>query len=272
MKRARDESNDTTATTTTTTTATEFKSKPDKRQKKKKKKKRGICFDWAKGECKHGDKCIFLHDPAQKGKGVPATAYGAPWPDTRNPFGDVVARNYTELSLPRTDPLQSSSFVDSTTSSSSSSADTTQNSSSPMPIPCLDQYVHYHPNHLCIVGLAANHDALNAGAAITEIKYRTISNTNLLEMKMSGKKKHGSIKVKQETVLCDVVLENGVTYNIKAGIEGSLIEVNERIVKDPSLLLLDHRYRGYIGIIFQPKDNRLRRDLAACVAKGNLKK
>ena len=237
-----------------------YQKKPDKRLKKKAKKK-GLCFGWAKGECLRGDKCIFSHDEAAKGKGIPVTSYGAPWPDTRDPFGDVVARNYTELVLSRT--LSSDT---STSSTSSTSATTSTISPASKPTCCLNQYVHYHPNHLCIVGIAANHAALTNGAAIKKISFRSVGGVNITEMKMSGKKKAGSLKVKKNTVLCDIILENGQSFAVISGIEGNLIEANKRIIENPALLSQDPRYRGYIAIVFQPKDNKLRRDLAECTA------
>jgi glycine cleavage system H lipoate-binding protein len=66
-------------------------------------------------------------------------------------------------------------------------------------------------------------------------------------------------------VLCDVVLENGMSYEVVAGIDGALIEANKRIVENPTLLFNDPRYRGYIGIIQQKKDRVLKRDLGSLI-------
>jgi hypothetical protein len=131
---------------------------------------------------------------------------------------------------------------------------------------CLNQYVHYHPNHLCVIGIASTHAALNNGSPITRVTYRSSgSGVNMTDIKMSGKKKAGSLKVRANTVLCDVVLENGMSYEVVAGIDGALIEANKRIVENPTLLFNDPRYRGYIGIIQQKKDRVLKRDLGSLI-------
>jgi|TARA_B110000091_G_C13402159_1_gene304598 glycine cleavage system H lipoate-binding protein len=87
----------------------------------------------------------------------------------------------------------------------------------------------------------------------------------MTDIKMSGKKKAGSLKVRANTVLCDVVLENGMSYEVVAGIDGALIEANKRIVENPTLLFNDPRYRGYIAIIQQKKDRVLKRDLGSLI-------
>ena len=87
----------------------------------------------------------------------------------------------------------------------------------------------------------------------------------MTDIKMSGKKKAGSLKVRANTVLCDIFLENGTSYEVVAGIEGSLIEANKCVVNTPLLLAKDPRYRGYIGIILQQKDRTLKRDLGALI-------
>jgi hypothetical protein len=250
------------------------KKKPNKRRKKSKKNGRP-CHSWAlNGECEYGETCKYTHDLAAKGQGLDPTSYGAPWPESRNPFGDVVARNYTELLLKRNSctlssisPTRSStSSMYSSTTSLSTTLPTTKDETITGNAPCLDQYVHYHPNHLCIVGIAPNHAVLNSNSPISKVTYRSNgSGVNMLDIKMSGKKKSGSLKVHKNTVLCDILLENGKSYEIVAGMDGSLIEVNKRIVENPKLLVNDPRYRGYIGIIFQQKDKILKRDLGRLI-------
>ena len=88
---------------------------------------------------------------------------------------------------------------------------------------------------------------------------------------MSGKKKAGAMKVRATTILCDIMTEDGTTYEAFSCVEGSLIEVNPRIVQNPSLLSTDPRYAGFIAIVQQPKDQRLKRDLAVCRPKAPVK-
>ena len=102
------------------------------------------CFEWARaGSCQYGDSCRFSHRPEDIGT-IDSKTGRPKWPDNREPFGDVVHRNYTELFLRKTH---------SGTAHEGEADDESTNS-------CADQYVHLHPNHLCVIGIVPTHACL----------------------------------------------------------------------------------------------------------------
>lgn len=53
---------------------------------------------------------------------------------------------------------------------------------------------------------------------------------------MSGKRKRGANWLNPATPLCIITCSDGTKHTIYCGIRGSLIETNERLLKNPSLL------------------------------------
>ncbi|KAG7389656.1 Mitochondrial inner membrane protease ATP23 [Phytophthora boehmeriae] len=109
-----------------------------------------------------------------------------------------------------------------------------------------DQYVHMHSNRLCVVGIAASHPAMQAGIESVEFTQ------NILESKVTGKKKKGGLFLLPNTALCVVKCKSGREYTLYSCIRGSLIEVNERLQTEPTLLQQKHQTDGYL-VIIQPK-------------------
>ena len=121
----------------------------------------------------------------------------------------------------------------------------------------LDQYVHLHPNHLCVVGLAPTHAALTDGRTIISVQYGDLGTVTV-----SGKKKRGSHHVTPHTLLCMVVCDDGTAWPVTACVHGSLIEVNNRAVATPAVVTRDPRFAGYLAIVQPKHDRKLREDLS----------
>jgi len=79
-----------------------------------------------------------------------------------------------------------------------------------------------------------------------------------------GKGKKGSVRVNADTKICKVTTANDNTttddepaagkkskheHLIRVGVEGKLIEVNERLLKNADLLTLSPLDKGYIAVI-----------------------
>jgi hypothetical protein len=180
-----------------------------------------------------------------------------PWPDTRDPFGDVVHRNYTELFLRRSggrgggaSTTAAAAFLESESAAAAAGASA-----------CTDQYVHLHPNHLCVVGIAPTHAALQNGRAITKITYGTLRGLDLAVVKTSGKKKRGSLRVKPDTLLATIACDDGTTWPVLAAIDGNLIEVNACAIQDASVMSRDPTFSGFVAIIQPKSDHLLRKNL-----------
>ncbi|CEG45047.1 protein fam206a-like [Plasmopara halstedii] len=112
--------------------------------------------------------------------------------------------------------------------------------------PMEDQYVHMHSNRLCVVGVAESHPIMQEELLSVEFAQ------NVLESRVSGKKKKGGRFMQPNTMICNLKSKSGREYSLYSCIRGSLIEVNERLLKDPQLIQRKHQSDGYL-VIIQPK-------------------
>uniref|UniRef100_A0ACD5V8T3 Uncharacterized protein n=1 Tax=Avena sativa TaxID=4498 RepID=A0ACD5V8T3_AVESA len=113
-----------------------------------------------------------------------------------------------------------------------------------------DQYVYRHPNGLCVVGLAPSHVALKEEGGITAIDFN-VGKTDRSEIKVTGKRKRNAQHLQENSVLCKVCA-NDKSFVVRCCVKGSLLEVNDRLIKQPNLLNTSTDREGYIAI-FMPK-------------------
>ncbi|CAH0489126.1 unnamed protein product [Peronospora farinosa] len=112
--------------------------------------------------------------------------------------------------------------------------------------PMEDQYVHMHSNRLCVVGVAESHPVMQEEVVSIEFS------RNVLDNRVTGKKKKGGCFMLPNTVIGVLKCKSGREFKLYSCIRGSLIEVNERLQKEPELLKQKHQSDGYL-IIIQPK-------------------
>jgi len=93
-----------------------------------------------------------------------------------------------------------------------------------------DQYVNMHKNELCIIGVAKTHSMFAANRTVTDVCYKLDCSD------VTGKKKKGAVKCEQSSVLAVVTCNDGTEWAVKAVVPSKLIEINPRVVEDPSLL------------------------------------
>mmetsp|Transcript_5526 Transcript_5526/g.9865 ORF Transcript_5526/g.9865 Transcript_5526/m.9865 type:complete len:197 (-) Transcript_5526:21-611(-) len=112
-----------------------------------------------------------------------------------------------------------------------------------------DICVRRHPNGLLVLSLAPSHYLLAPGsAAVREVKYRSAMSEN----EAFGKRAKGGANVGPKTVLADVRLEDGSEKTILATLEARLVELNDLLPEDPSLLCQYPDDSGFIAIL-QPR-------------------
>ncbi|KAK1948602.1 Protein Simiate [Phytophthora citrophthora] len=137
--------------------------------------------------------------------------------------------------------------------------------------PMEDQYVHMHSNRLCVVGVAETHPVMQEELVSVEFTQ------SVLDSRVTGKKKKGGRFMMPDTVLAVLKCKSGREFKLYSCIRGALIEVNERLQREPELLkqkvslssakknlsvhvllantrwgLLQHQSDGYL-VIIQPK-------------------
>lgn len=104
--------------------------------------------------------------------------------------------------------------------------------------------VLFHSNRICMTMLAPEHEALRVG--VKSITF-DIGNTNRSQNQVKGKGKKGGMILQQDSAIAIITDNNDVTYKVPSCIQGKLIEVNERLLKDVSLL--GKEGDGYIAVV-----------------------
>ncbi|KAG7461401.1 hypothetical protein JOB18_007672 [Solea senegalensis] len=115
--------------------------------------------------------------------------------------------------------------------------------------PCEDHCILQHSNRLCVVTLAETHPILHNGRTIKSINYQISDGCSRLKNKVSGKSKRGGQFLTDFAPLCRISCTDETEYTIYSCIRGRLLEVNERILETPSLLLEKPSTEGYIAVI-----------------------
>ncbi|KAL8194178.1 UNVERIFIED_CONTAM: hypothetical protein K2H54_002383 [Gekko kuhli] len=115
--------------------------------------------------------------------------------------------------------------------------------------PCEDHCILQHSNRICVIALADAHPVLQKGKAIERISYQISANCSRLQNKVSGKSKRGAQFLTELAPLCRIFCSDGEEYTIYSCIRGRLIEVNESILSNPSLLQQKPFTDGYIAVV-----------------------
>lgn len=87
-----------------------------------------------------------------------------------------------------------------------------------------------------MVGITNRHHLITNKLPIAKIEYPHLGDKDLSNL-VKGKKKKGGMKTKWCTTVCQITCENGQVYMIRAMTTGNIIEVNEKILANPNLLL-----------------------------------
>ncbi|KAK3246653.1 hypothetical protein CYMTET_43819 [Cymbomonas tetramitiformis] len=117
--------------------------------------------------------------------------------------------------------------------------------------PKCDQVLHRHPNGLSVVCLAASHPLLQAkldGSSELKVDFN-VGRKNRLDTQVSGKKKRNASVLEKDSVLCEVTAPGDKKYAIRCCVRGKLLEVNERLVQEPHLLLQQPWSDGFVAVM-----------------------
>ena len=220
-----------------------------------------MCHDFTNtGHCKYGDSCTFAHSqaelkPSQRGPVIPAARLqlrqrlAEPPPAsattrTTNPKPlSHIERDFTEMFwVSPNDPVATPLFQND--QGRQDGADRMAVTESERK-PCTDedQFVHIHKNELCIVGVAKTHSMFAEGRTVSKVEYKQDCS------EISGKKKKGAPRIEQCSVLAVVTCSDGTEWAVRGAVPSRLIEINERLIADPSLLQRMSWTEGFIGVV-----------------------
>ncbi|KAH7567099.1 hypothetical protein JRO89_XS07G0016800 [Xanthoceras sorbifolium] len=108
-------------------------------------------------------------------------------------------------------------------------------------------------DHLCVIGLAPKHVAFKDEGGITAVDFN-VGKSDRSGFKVTGKRKKNAQHFESNTALCKVCT-NSDSYIVRCCVKGSLLEVNDRLIKLPGLLNSSADREGYIAIIMpKPAD------------------
>ncbi|NXY86650.1 F206A protein, partial [Alcedo cyanopectus] len=112
---------------------------------------------------------------------------------------------------------------------------------------------------ICVITLAEAHPLLQSGKTIKSINYQISANCSRLQNKVSGKSKRsvymfifqmqGAQFLTELAPLCRILAADGEEYTIYSCIRGRLIEVNENILSNPTILQEKPSTEGYIAVV-----------------------
>ncbi|XP_020519110.1 protein Simiate isoform X7 [Amborella trichopoda] len=86
---------------------------------------------------------------------------------------------------------------------------------------------------LCVIGLAPTHASLSEGG-VTSVDFN-VGKSDRSEIKVTGKRKKNAQLLEPNSALCKVYASDNI-YIARCCIKGSLLEVNNRLIKEPGLL------------------------------------
>lgn len=115
--------------------------------------------------------------------------------------------------------------------------------------PMDDICIQIHSNRICMLTLAPSHPLVQENCKIDKISFKVTDKVDRSVNKISGKGKHGAQALQQNSNICIVTCADGTIWQIKCCMNGKLIEVNEGLLIDPSLLKKQPHDGGYIAII-----------------------
>ncbi|KAI9087637.1 hypothetical protein K1719_030507 [Acacia pycnantha] len=118
---------------------------------------------------------------------------------------------------------------------------------------CGFQLVRRHANGLCVIGLASSHIAFKDEGGITAVDFN-VGKSDRSGFKVTGKRKKNAQHFESNTALCKVSTCND-SFMVRCCVKGSLLEVNQQLIKQPDLLNTSADREGYIAIIMpKPAD------------------
>ncbi|PXF45247.1 Protein Simiate [Gracilariopsis chorda] len=123
-----------------------------------------------------------------------------------------------------------------------------------------DLCIARHHNGICVLCLSPLHPIVTQRRAIQAVDYR-------VEMRqVKGKRKKGGIVVEEKTRLCTIICEAGERYAVQCGIKGTLLEYNDMLAKDTSLINQRPLTEGYLGVVL-PWPSQIKTAVDALMSK-----
>lgn len=113
-----------------------------------------------------------------------------------------------------------------------------------------DHIVLFHSNRICLVTLAPSHIARQKGVESVNFD---IGNIDRTQNKVIGKSKKGAMNLQPTSSLAIVKCKDGTEYKVVSCITGKLVQVNEKLIDEPSMLWREGD--GFVAICLPKLEN-----------------
>ncbi|KAL0819011.1 hypothetical protein ABMA28_008296 [Loxostege sticticalis] len=110
-----------------------------------------------------------------------------------------------------------------------------------------DIMLMFHSNRIMLLSLAPSHFFFKKNVGYS-INFNT-GKVDRLSNSVKGKGKKGGQQLEPNSTLCQILFEDDTSFKVPSCIKGSLIEINESLVKYPELLKEMPDSDGFIAII-----------------------
>ena len=112
-----------------------------------------------------------------------------------------------------------------------------------------DICIRIHSNRICMISLAPSHSILQENKPVSNVNFRVSEKLDRMKNKVKGKGKHGAQPMQENSNICSITCTDGTTQMIKCCMIGKLVEVNESLATNPSLLREPPHKGGYLAIV-----------------------
>lgn len=112
-----------------------------------------------------------------------------------------------------------------------------------------DYCILKHSNKVCVLTLASGHSLLTNRKTITEVDFQITPSTNRMDNKVVGKNRKGAQWLTDLSPICLVRCSENTNYTLRSCLPGKLLEVNEKLREEPTLLSKKPFSDGYLAII-----------------------
>jgi hypothetical protein len=102
------------------------------------------------------------------------------------------------------------------------------------------------PRRVCVLAVAPSHPMLQSPSQVASIAYRTGDAKDLSQTAVKGKKKAGGVFVNPRDLVATVTLSDGEEITLYACVRAYVVEINPRLVQNPSLLGTPG---GYVAVL-----------------------
>lgn len=124
------------------------------------------------------------------------------------------------------------------------------------------QVVHNHSNGIIVVGLAESHPLIREGKTVARVHFKG-GKRDFTQNVVEGKHKKGGAQLQPNDRLCEVHCTDETVHVLRACVRGKLVEINNRLLTEPNLLVTCPSSAGFLAVIMPTGRDAITGDVGA---------